>query len=60
MNTIQVRIKSVYGVDKVYPVCEKAKAFAKLAGQITLTHKEISIIKELGFTINVVTEAVSL
>jgi hypothetical protein len=50
---IQVRIKSVYGTDKVYPVCDKAIAFAHIAGTTTLTDYTISHIKLLGYTVEV-------
>lgn len=51
--TIQVRIKDVYGTPKVYPVCDKAKLFAKLAGTATLTHDARQIIMALGYNIEV-------
>lgn len=57
MNTIDlgyqitVKIKNVYGEEKIYPVCEKAKAFARLAGTKTLTRAAIKEISELGFYI---------
>ena len=57
---IQVRIKQVYGRDTIYPVCEKAAAFARLAGQTTLTGREIALIKSLGYSVAVVQEAVTL
>ena len=50
---ITVRIKNVYGEDKVYPVCDAAKTFAELAGTTTLTARAVSLIKQLGYTINV-------
>ena len=50
---ITVRIKNVYGEDKVYPVCNVAKTFAELAGTATLTARAVSLIKQLGYTINV-------
>jgi len=53
MQSITVQIKTVYGVDKVYPVCEKAKLLAKLAESVTLTERAIEHIKALGYTINV-------
>ncbi len=48
---ITVQIKSVYGEDKVYPVCEKAKLFASIARTTTLTTATIERIKELGYTL---------
>ena len=50
---IQLRIKSVYGTDKVYPVCDKAIAFAHIAGTTTLTYYTIAYIKKLGYTVEV-------
>jgi hypothetical protein len=51
---IQVRIKTVYGKDLVYPVCKKAKLFAVLTGSQTFNNLQITAIKNLGFTVNVV------
>lgn len=51
---IQVEIKTVYGNSLIYPVCNQAKLFAKLAGnQKTLTRENIDLIKELGYVIDV-------
>ena len=50
---IQVRIKDVYGRQTAYPVCDKAKLFAKLAGTATLTHDARQIILALGYNIEV-------
>ena len=50
---IKVKIKNVYGSDKVYPVCEKALTFARIAGAKTLTDLTIKHIKALGYTISV-------
>ena len=50
---ILVQIKSVYGQDKIYPVCDNAKTFAEMVGQQTLTHHNIAHIKKLGYAINV-------
>lgn len=58
--SIQVLIKSVYGVERIYPVCTKAKVLARLVGQATLTRADIVKIKELGFEIFVVAEPVEL
>ncbi len=52
-NTITVRIKDVYGRQTAYPVCDKAKLFASLAGTATLTHDARQIILALGYNIEV-------
>jgi hypothetical protein len=51
---IEVTIKSIYGRDTIYPVCPRSKLFASLKGQKTLTPYDISIIKQLGYTVLVV------
>jgi hypothetical protein len=50
---IIVQIKNVYGEEKIYPVCEKAQAFAAIAGTRTLTHQTIRQVKKLGYRIQV-------
>ena len=53
MESITVKIRNVYGVKKVYPVSNKARLFANIAGTKTLTDYTIAKIKELGYTIEV-------
>ena len=53
MKTIKVRIKSNYGKDLVYPVCESALAFARLTDTKTFTSYAIENIKALGYEIEV-------
>lgn len=50
---IIVRIKNVYGEEKVYPVCEKARLFASIAGTRTLTPVTLHEVRKLGYTITV-------
>ena len=46
---IVIEIKNVYGVEKVYPVCEHAKMFSDIAGTKTLTVEVLDRIKALGY-----------
>ncbi len=48
---ITVKIKDVYGKNTVYPVCDKAQAFACIAGTATLTHNTLCYIERLGYEI---------
>ena len=48
---IIVKVKEVYGIQKVYPVCLKAKALARIAGTKTLTEYTLKEAKALGFTL---------
>jgi len=51
MKTIKVEVKNVYGVERIYPVCEDAKKFSMLTNNKTLDKDDIRIIKQLGFEI---------
>ena len=53
MQSITVKIKNVYGTDKIYPVSEQARLFADIAGTKTLTNYTIARIKKLGYAIKV-------
>lgn len=48
---ITVKIKSIFGIDKIYPVCSTSKKLTKLLGQLTFTERNIEIIEELGYSI---------
>lgn len=48
---IEVQIKNVYGEEKIYPVCDKAKVFCAMLQQKTLTKPDIDKIKQLGFRV---------
>lgn len=52
-NAITVNIKNVYGVERIYPVCDRAKLFARLVSQETLTRRDVDIIKQLGYEVRV-------
>ncbi len=45
-----VEKKNVYGVERVYPVCNKAKLFARISGNKTLLEEDRKLIKQLGYT----------
>jgi hypothetical protein len=51
--SITVTIKSVYGQDRIYPVCDKAKALTKLTGNKTLSKADIETIKSIGFSVEI-------
>jgi len=50
-KSITVTIKTVYGVETVYPVCNDAHTFARIAGTKTLTLETISNVKRLGYSV---------
>ena len=51
--TITVEIKNVYGNETIYPVCDTAKTFAAIAGTKTLTRHALSLIKAMGYAVDV-------
>lgn len=59
MQTIQIQIKQVYGEEKIYPVCDKAKTFAEMLGQKTLTPRDLTYIRALGYAFEVQTPTLS-
>ncbi len=50
-RTVTIRIRDVYGVPTYYPVNSAAHHFAEIAGTKTLRPRDLSVIRELGFTI---------
>ena len=52
--SIQVTIKTVYGNDLCYPVCDTAKLFALLIGAKTFNQKQLDTIEKLGYKIKLV------
>jgi len=48
---VVVEIKHVYGVKKVYPVNDTAKAFARLTETTTLTDRALREIQNLGYAV---------
>ena len=51
--SIKVKIKTVYGEERIYPICDKANAFASIAGTKTLTQQTIDQVKTLGYEIEI-------
>ena len=46
-----VEIKNIYGVERIYAVCNNAKLITKLNQSKTLNKEDISILRELGYQI---------
>lgn len=53
MQEITVKEKNVYGIIRLYPVCEKAIIFANLVGSKTLSANDLDLISSLGYKINI-------
>lgn len=52
-RAILVEIKSVYGKEMIYPVCQDSKTLADIAGSKTLTRQTLHQITKLGYKIGV-------
>jgi hypothetical protein len=50
-NEIRIEVRNVYGVVKYYPMCDRSKLFAGIAGTVTLTPQALEKIRSLGVTI---------
>jgi hypothetical protein len=48
---LTIEIKSVYGVERIYAVCNNDKLITKLKNSKTLSKEDISILRELGYKI---------
>ena len=49
---ITVQIKNVFGQERIYPICARAKLFAQISGHKTLTRADIGLIKQLDYTVS--------
>lgn len=52
-KVVEIEIKSVYGVERIYPRNRTAQLLADLTGQKTFTHDKLRMVRELGYTLKV-------
>lgn len=60
MQAITVQIKTHYGTQFIYPICDAAQKLCALTGKKTLSHRDIDLIKYLGYSIEVQQTKVTL
>lgn len=60
MKTLLVKVRTVYGEQKVYPINDLAQTFAALTGHKTLTPAAIHLIKQLGYEVRVQQDEIEL
>lgn len=48
--SLKIQTKVIYGKEMIYPMCDKSKIFAQLAGNKTLTHETLLLLKQLGYS----------
>ena len=51
LGKITIRVDRIYGRLVVYPVCERAKLIAEIAGTKLITHQALCLVERLGFEI---------
>ena len=54
-KSILIEVKSQYGNNVIYPACDNAETFAKLAGTKTLTKHTLELVEQLGYKIDTYT-----
>jgi hypothetical protein len=52
MKSITVEVRDVYGNTLVYPVCDTAKLFARIANKTTLNASILNDVVQLGYQVN--------
>jgi hypothetical protein len=52
IKSITVEVRNVYGNTLVYPVCDTAKLFARIANKLTLDASNLNDIARLGYQVN--------
>jgi hypothetical protein len=55
---LTVQKKNVFGVERIYPKCNKSRLLTALTGQKTLLDVNIKLIKQLGYTLKTESEEV--
>lgn len=51
MPTLELQVKSAYGVERIYPINEIAKKLAELLNRKTFTKEDLAKLKDIGFTV---------
>ena len=52
IKSITVEVRNVYGNTLVYPICDTAKLFARIANKSTLNASILNDVVQLGFQVN--------
>ena len=48
---IQIEMRNVFGVDRIYPICHVANALIKLKNGKTFSKADLNVFKSLGLII---------
>jgi len=50
---IIVEVRQQFGADVIHPACETSRAFASIAGTVTITRHALRVIQRLGYGVTV-------
>lgn len=59
-NKVEITVKNVYGIDRIFPVNETAKLFALLIARKTFDNSHLDLMKKLGYEVSQITEKITL
>ena len=48
---VHIKVREVYGMERIYPVCANAMLFAEMTRRKCLTRQDLGSINELGFSV---------
>ena len=48
---VHIKVREVYGMERIYPVCANAMLFAEMTRRRCLTRQDLGSISELGFSV---------
>ena len=48
---IQIEMRNVFGIDRIYPVCHVANALIKLKDKKTFNKNDLDVFKSLGLIV---------
>ena len=48
---IQLEMRNVFGIDRIYPICHVASALIKLKDKKTFNKSDLEVFKSLGLSI---------
>ena len=48
---IQIEMRNVFGVDRIYPICHVANALIKLKNGKTFSKNDVNVFRSLGYAI---------
>jgi hypothetical protein len=46
--------RKIYGRELFFPLCETSTRFTRLCGGKTLTREQLKLVRELGFTLDII------